>query len=133
MKLYLAGSWLRRDEIRKYADELKSIGIEITSRWLYSHGECTSLEEEYSDALEDLDDIRKADALILFTSGPAGGYQTGGRHFETGYAWAKGLDLFIVGPRENIFHNLVSNFNVSENWEDFKYTHLFGQLVDATR
>lgn len=116
MKLYLAGSWLRRDEIRGYADDLKKFGVEITSRWLYTHGNMP----DYQAALEDLEDIRKADMLVLFTQDSSAGYTTGGRHFESGYAWAKGMPMFIVGPRENVFHSLVAGSEVFANYEQLK-------------
>lgn len=125
MKAYVAGSWLRRDEIRGYAEELKKCGVQVTSRWIYTHG---GLDNEVA-ALEDLEDIRKADTLISFTSDSSVGYNTGGRHVEFGYAWALGHDMIIIGPQENVFHSLVGDRNIYSDFKTFKKS----LLVDATR
>lgn len=57
-------------------------------------------------ALEDLEDLMRADCCISFTCEPGKpqGRNRGGRHVEFGYALARGYRLIVVGFRENIFH-----------------------------
>jgi len=110
MKIYVAGSWLRRKELAKKAQRLEDEGIQVTSRWLSSHGDDLPLVQA---AKEDLEDIRKADGLLLFTQDKKHGYTTGGRFVELGYAYAKKKTIVIVGPRENVFCHLdyIHQFN----------------------
>ena len=57
-------------------------------------------------AQEDLGDVMQCDVLISFTERHDSGYSRGGRHVEFGLAYALGKMLFVVGPRENVFHAL---------------------------
>ena len=105
MRIYLASSYRRRVELQGYADDLRACGHTVTSRWLDgSHDSCDdatpSDEERGNWALEDLDDIRGSDALILFTGGEL---IRGGCMVELGYALGIGLLVFAVGPRVNVF------------------------------
>ena len=56
------------------------------------------------DAAErNLKDIDACDVFIVLTTGtPA----RGGRHFETGYAFALGKPIMVVGPVEHAFQYL---------------------------
>ncbi len=101
---------MRRKELAKKAQRLEDEGIQVTSRWLSSHGDDLPLVQA---AKEDLEDIRKADGLLLFTQDKKHGYTTGGRFVELGYAYAKKKTIVIVGPRENVFCHLdyIHQFN----------------------
>lgn len=52
----------------------------------------------------DLDDVNRADALVLYTEPYGTPVPGGGRHVEFGYAFGRGKHMVIVGPHENIFH-----------------------------
>src|SRR5437016_5058622 len=86
------------------------MGYVITSRWLTEHN---GMPAEQAST-EDLEDIDKADALVLFTMIPEGGI-TGGREFESGYAYAKGKKLYLVGDQVNVFH---SKFPAAHRYEN---------------
>lgn len=103
LKLYLAGRWQQRSYIATLATDLQSRGFTITSRWLKM--EHTKLSKQ-ACATVDLEDIDEANILVSFTELPDVGYNTGGRHVEFGYAYAEGKCLILVGPVENIFHEL---------------------------
>ena len=80
-----------------------------------------SILDADAGAREDLNDILSCDAVINFTCTPDRGYMTGGRHVEFGFAMAAGLKQFVVGPRENIFHEMVDvtqfdTFSAFINW-----------------
>jgi hypothetical protein len=116
MNIYLASRYSRNDEMKGIRDVLQALGHKITSRWIDCHPDVVGDFTESFDSemlntnpeqcaplgQHDLDDIDKADTVISFTG--FGG--KGGRHVEFGYALAKGKKLFIVGPRENVFHTL---------------------------
>ncbi len=124
MRLYLAGQYARRDEFRKYAEKLRLIGIEVTSRWLMEDKPLdTKIGDDTKDfyretAKIDLEDIDHADSILFFSEDPHVGVPRGGRHVEFGYALGKHKYLFVVGPRENIFHFLprIHNFDTFEKF-----------------
>ena len=59
-------------------------------------------------AAEDYYDLREADTVISFTEAPRVMLNTrGGRHVEYGMALAWRKRLIVIGPRENVFHELA--------------------------
>src|SRR6266540_3464925 len=117
MKLYLAARSDRRVELQELARSIEQLGHIVTSRWLAGLG-----QENADNALYDLTDVVVADALVLFTENPnEAGPLRGGRHVEFGYALHAGKTMFIVGPRENIFHELpeVRQFLDADELLDF--------------
>jgi hypothetical protein len=89
------------EEMREYADLLKADGHEITASWVYGGEEGLTFEDI---ATVDLNDISQADTLVHFTE-PYGSYNPGGgAHTEYGFAAALGLDLIVVGQRQQVFH-----------------------------
>lgn len=113
MKFYLAAKYERQAEIKDYRDLIIAEGHQVTSRWLDQKADPLTPEDFRRDhilysraAYADLDDIKAADVVISFTDDEGGG--RGGRHFETGYAFAADKGLIVVGPREHLFHCLLS-------------------------
>ncbi len=101
----MAAPYRRRAELQGYARDLETIGHTVTSRWLDgSHDSCDDttpdIEQQASWAAEAANDVRAADALILFTDT---GSHRGGNMVEFGYALHVGLDIVVVGPRANVF------------------------------
>lgn len=84
------------------AEYLEDVGFEIVSRWLY---EPFGRVEEYGPddrqrlALMDLEDVKRADALVL-VAGPD--RYPGGKFVETGIALGAGIPVVIIGRRENM-------------------------------
>ena len=120
MRLYLAGRYTRYPQIEQYAIEARALGHEITSRW---HNGSHDLNSTSSDedrerlALEDLQDLFSArDGIVVFSAEQSG---RGGYHVETGYAMGRRRQVYLVGPRRNVFHYLraVRQFGT---WEEFK-------------
>jgi hypothetical protein len=58
----------------------------------------------------------RADAVIIFTEIPNTVLATGGRHVEFGLALAHGKRVFVVGPRENVFHYLLPDSQIFATW-----------------
>lgn len=121
MTVYLAARYSRREELCIYADELRSIGHEVTSRWLDGNHEQADESDPTNEdlrhwAVEDIDDIDRAGWVICFT----GGEKSTGRNIEFGYALGRGAGhqlLGIVGPRESVFHHLPC-VKVFDTWAD---------------
>ena len=117
-RIYLAGRYSRREELCLYRDEAQSLGYVVTSRWLDGehqlhphpekvdgHDGQTPFEAE-PFARDDFHDVLRADIVILFTEPPRSTASRGGRHVEFGIGLAARKELWIVGPRENVFHTL---------------------------
>ena len=112
MKVYFAARYRRRNELRHHVRLFEDRGHVVTSRWLwttYDGGDATGSSAcppavRMQHAVEDLDDVLRADALILFAEPQQGG--RGGRHVEFGIAIGARKQLVIVGEAENVFHYL---------------------------
>ena len=112
MKLYTASSFENRMNLHPMRERLTEMGHVVTSRWLDERPDIVAEEA----AATDLEDIRSADALVLWPDtdnfGP-------GRFIEFGYALALGLDVYVINaPARGIFFKLpvVRHF---ENWDKF--------------
>ncbi len=94
MQVYIAAKYRRRFDLREFAAALRAHGVEVTSRWL-DNG-----EEEAGGpglaALMDVEDVRRADAIVFI--GEARGSQNtgGGRWFELGLAYALGKRCIVI-------------------------------------
>jgi len=110
MKIYLAAKFEQKNTMRDVRDLLTSVGHEITSQWIdveheedKAHTVTDELRVKY--AIMDVEDVRRADALVTFAglrSEPAIG---GGRHVEFGIALEREMPIIVVGPKgEHIFH-----------------------------
>jgi nucleoside 2-deoxyribosyltransferase len=100
MKIYLAARFTRIDEMRGYADELKEDGHEITASWVYGGEEGLT----FSDiAALDVRDVLRADTIVKFSEPYGSANPGGGRHSEWGVAIASGKQLYLVGPKEQVF------------------------------
>lgn len=109
MKIYLAGPWVRREDVRRVAARLQAEGYELTSRWLYEHegdpNDASGLgsPEAYIrlQATEDLIDVMKADVFVMLNL-----EKSEGKAVELGFAIANQKRVFCVGKRFNIFCSL---------------------------
>jgi len=131
--LYLASKYSRRDELREVAKRLDTYGIKITSSWL---AENYSLNVAMKDidvnthqelAKTDLDDIVRANGFLFFAEDQNAQPPRGSRHVEFGYALAQGLQMYVIGEPENIFHHLpnVHCYPTLDAFfeEEFTYEH----------
>lgn len=120
-RVYVAGRFDRRHELRAIADELQSSGWEVVSRWLYE--DAAKPREGWvaggraaEIATMDLQDVRTADVLIALTEHAGSPKGDGGRHVELGVALALDLRTVLVGPREHVFHCLT-RIEQYEDWD----------------
>ena len=102
MKVYLASSYSRREELIEYRGMLNRAGVVVTSTWL--DGEENKDEaSRISYARQDLADVDKADMLILFTESRDTPMLRGGKMVEAGYAIGRNKTVIVVGPAQCIF------------------------------
>jgi nucleoside 2-deoxyribosyltransferase len=127
MKVYIACRFSRRDEAEYVVrPALEALGWTVTSRWHREQANQPvdgamahhSAEENKLFALRDLEDVDAADALLLLTEEPESYWPRGARHTEYGYALAKGKALFLVGPREQVFHWMLPDSAVFASIQD---------------
>ena len=129
MKIYIAARFSRRPECNALARKLMKMGHTITSRWVKpdsDHVMPTGLSQQASDkertrfALEDIDDVMACDAMVSLMEEPRNNSR-GGRHVEFGIAIGLDKALFIIGPRETVFHHLprVSHCDTVEEFLEF--------------
>ena len=147
--VYLTARYSRNAEMRAYRDALAHLDITVTSRWIDLHPDIVGNHKSKGDealnlspeecapfAGHDLADVDEADWVVSFTG--AGG-RRGGRHVDFGYALARGKRLFVVGPREHVFHTLpaVEHFPTwaafavwlgTTDWEPHSYGRGTGSL-----
>ncbi len=119
MKIYLCASYHRRVELRGYAAQLVALGHTITSTWITTDDDEAALTPEKlaEIAVADIGGLLAASTVIVFTEPPVTvAKPRGGRHTEFGYALAAGHNVLVVGPRENVFHNLPG-VRAVDTWE----------------
>jgi nucleoside 2-deoxyribosyltransferase len=125
MRIYLAGRYSRRNELRDYADTLRRHGHTVTSRWLDEDkpldGALTDQTDEWlaQTAAYDLYYIDSADVLLFFSEDPLVGIPRGGRHVEFGYALGRGKWINVIGPMENVFHYYKGMIKHYDSFESF--------------
>lgn len=103
--IYLAALYSQMFAMQDVAQKLREAGHEITSKWIDGDEEKKLTREEA--AIMDRDDVDAADTVICFSLPKGTLHNGGGRHWEFGYAYAKGKRIIIVGPLgEHVFHHL---------------------------
>lgn len=107
MKIYIAAPYPCREEALRWATALQEAGHVVTARWVFAHEDEKDPVSQQSYASIDITDILMADILVLMTGYRGDRSWTGGRHWETGYAYAMGRKVIVVGPRESVFHHLL--------------------------
>ncbi len=101
--VYIAGRSEDVTACRELREQLAAAGLACTSRWLDSFDRDPAVGAE-----RDLEDLRRASALVLYK--PLEVHRiptTGGHHVELGYALAIGKPVFLFGEPENVFHHLA--------------------------
>lgn len=129
-KVYIAARYERRLEMLEHQKDIESRGIRVISRWIKHGPECDKIGPAYS-ALADRADLVKADVLLFFSE--EGPFPRGGRHVEFGMALGMLRPIFVVGPKENVFHHIpgVRHFNTYEEARDAIVAH-FTRVVEDT-
>jgi hypothetical protein len=125
MKFYIAGKFSRQQEFKVVRNKLEEAGHKVTSRWLdeVSPDVITDYFQETTAAI-DLEDISSAHAMIFFSEEPPSPPR-GGRHVEFGYALAERLPIYVIGPKENVFHYTPDYFGIVRHFKTLE------EVIDA--
>lgn len=117
MLFYVAAKYQDRPIARQFAEEvMKAIpGWYCSSTWFFQEPKEHPKDHEVREWGErDLRDIERANLFCLINerfheaTAPEGfthaKEDSGGRHFETGYALARDIPIYLVGRPTNVFH-----------------------------
>jgi nucleoside 2-deoxyribosyltransferase len=122
MRVYLAAPYVKKNEIKAYATELRAGGVEVTSSWLDEPHDPSmgpkdlTPKQNQKYAVTDVFDVRRAQVFVLFTDKTKAVIRAG-RHVEFGVAVERSMPIYVVGEeRENIFHYLPFVTHV-DSWE----------------
>ncbi len=117
---YLAGRYSRRVEILGYAAALRAAGQQVRSSWLDGLHES---EEGKADrntqaawARADYAEVSYCNRVIVFTTD--GDIGNGGHMVELGLALAWQIPVTLIGPRRNVFTQLLSVKQYG-TWQEF--------------
>lgn len=133
MRVYLAGAYKRRAELKEIAADLRASGIEITSTWLDAEDTDLSPENQKIMACRDVIDIHNANIIVRFSDTPEllrdklawepgadPRLVSGARHFEMGFVYGMNWltpgrrKLFVVGGPQNVFDYLDEVTHVAD-------------------
>ncbi len=121
--VFLSGPYGRRAEIAAVADRFREPpNFEVCSTWLTSKEQRLDDESEADMrqrlACRDLHDMEQADCLVLFANDWGVACVGGGRNFEMGFAYARGLPIIVVGGDEHIYHYLPAGVDKVRNIDE---------------
>ena len=108
MRIYLAARYSRHPEMFEYAQTIeRETHHKVVASWITGAHEDKSKSREFY-AIEDAKEVAECGLLISFTEEPGSrkGRGRGGRHVEFGMAVALRKNVWVIGPRENVFHEL---------------------------
>jgi len=110
MKIYVAAPWVRRPDAIEFGKRLTALGHELTCHW-FNHkidgdpNDSTGITSDpisiIHQAVEDIEDVKRADVLIVLNL-----QKSEGKAVETGIALANHIPIISVGTRSNIFQSL---------------------------
>ena len=114
--VFMSGRLERQAELRSYADQLKNLGIQVTSNWLWEDIPDAEVIDASPGAypvtaanirLARISELRHCDTVLVFTEHP-GTMSRGNRHIEygiaVGMAMTRKLRIIIIGPVELLLH-----------------------------
>jgi nucleoside 2-deoxyribosyltransferase len=111
MKIYVASRFKNRDLVKSFVAKVltmrpkKELVVRFTQTWPDEPVlDGLSYYDAQRIAYRDIMEIDEADTLVVLTEQCE--LVPGGMHFETGYAWARGHRIIVIGPRVNVFQSI---------------------------
>lgn len=109
MKIYVAHNFAARNFLNTFVFPLlRQCGHEIISRWATDSNH--EREGELNEAVKDLEDIQRSDAILLFTDN-FGDRPGRGKYVELGYALALNKTIFVFGQAQDMVFYALPNIN----------------------
>lgn len=104
--IYIAGKVTARERLKAERERLRALGYRVSSSWIDLAGNYDVFPENLweAEAQRDIVEIFAADLLLLDTLDVS---ETGGREFEAGYAYARHIPFWLIGPKRQVFHSLA--------------------------
>lgn len=112
--VYIAATFARQTEMQDVRNKMHRCydhpfhSFRCTAGWLDQTAGNQNIPSHFHTAMEmadrDTRDIKRSNCMLLFTNDPEGVKTGGGRHTEVGIALSEFLPIFLIGPRENVFH-----------------------------
>lgn len=103
--IYLAAPWRYRTHAKQVADQLRTAGHQIVSRWHDEWADQSDLGVKpdvlRQEAEYDLADVRACDVMLVLNW-----EKSEGKAVEQGYAIALKIPVVVVGAQSNVFHYL---------------------------
>lgn len=100
--VYIAGPWVKRDEVAAIATSLKTAGFVIAREWWLHEAGDTETDKLRAQAEADFDAVMQADVVLLVNSAPSAG-----KAFEMGVAAMCCIPIVGLGtPAGCIFYHL---------------------------
>lgn len=97
LRVFVSATFESRPRARALATELFDAGSQVTSRWHDDESPAVLAADEMETwALQDLADIRRSDALVVWCPPEDKGKGAGGRWAEVGFALALGKPVFLM-------------------------------------
>ena len=115
-KVYVAGSYADRENIRKMIELLEFNRFEITENWTWHESVEEEKKEEY--AKRDFRGVAQCDVFILVIPPKA----SPGKYTELGMALAWNKFIIAIGnPGDSLFHTLIPDENFALHIHDAIY------------
>jgi nucleoside 2-deoxyribosyltransferase len=112
LRVYVAARYARKNEMKMIASAIKEAGAILSTDWFNEAADpnidLDAVSDDHCEAIaeRDLNEMRQSDLCISFTEDPKACFKRGGRHNEFGFCLALGIPLWVVGPRETVYHYL---------------------------
>lgn len=102
----MSASYVRKLEVRGYADAMRSAGLEVSSTWHDDDAGDVDVESlmAVGISIKDLLEVEASDVFVAFSDGHP---TRAGHQVELGAALALGLRVVRVGPAEHHFHQMA--------------------------
>lgn len=120
-QFYICARFGRQEEARLFSQTLEGLGHTITSTWvdqveLEMYGD--NQRERERAAVKDVQEVVGSEALVYLSEAEDNVWGRGGRHVEFGIAVGLELPIFVIGPKENLFHFFpgITHFETQEDF-----------------
>lgn len=121
MKIYVAGKFSDKKQIKQYMNELIKLEHTITHDWTSYESENGDQNRMAQSAVKDINAVKECDVLIAFLTDPKYAYR--GSFSELGAALATNRNIIVVNPdnlaycTSNVFYHHPSIVHV-KTWEE---------------
>ena len=133
--IYIAARYSLKETVTFIAELLGGDGHNILSDWHEEHHAPDVKVQDLSDkenrhvAYKDMLQVRGATAMVFLAEHPDTATVRGGRHVEFGIAVEREIPIFVLGPRENIFHYMNTRVQHFETLDDLRVALLKPSLA----